>query len=339
MLKLLGKIYGLGADLRNTLYDRGVLRSHSLGARTISVGNITTGGTGKTPLVAHIAEVLAGAGEKVCILTRGYGRQDPRGRVLVSDGRDVLVDATTGGDEPVELARKLIGKAFVVADPNRVSAAAWAKEKFDVSVFVLDDGFQHRRAKRDLDIVCIDATDPFSGGRIIPAGNLREPIENLTRADAIVLMRSDLIDSAGDLLANISSLNPTAAMFRSCSKLQPVIALSEFLEPKHSGSTFDPNTTTRAFCGLGNPDGFFSSLRKNGYKVEALETFRDHHFYTQKNVENLEQKARERGISTLLTTGKDAVKLRGLNFSVACFVIEIKLEIENEDVFRRLVIS
>jgi tetraacyldisaccharide 4'-kinase len=128
MLNVIGKLYGLVIALRNALYDRGMFRSYSLGARTISIGNITTGGTGKTPLVAYVADVLAEAGEKVCILTRGYGRSNPRERVLVSDGTNVLVDARTGGDEPVELARKLIGKAIVVADADRVSAAAWAKK-------------------------------------------------------------------------------------------------------------------------------------------------------------------------------------------------------------------
>src|SRR5690349_3691219 len=118
MLRAIGKLYGIIADVRNGLYERGIFRSHSLGARTISIGNITTGGTGKTPLVAYVANILADAGEKVCILTRGYGRRDSRDRVLVSDGTNVLVDARTGGDEPVELARKLIGKAIVVADAD-----------------------------------------------------------------------------------------------------------------------------------------------------------------------------------------------------------------------------
>ena len=126
LLSPVGWLYGTIADIRNTLYERGVLKSYSLGARTISIGNITAGGTGKTPLVAHVAALLAESGEKVCILTRGYGRDNPRDRVLVSDGEQVLVDAKKGGDEPVELARKLIGKAIIVADADRLSAAAWA---------------------------------------------------------------------------------------------------------------------------------------------------------------------------------------------------------------------
>src|SRR5215207_5749749 len=164
MLQLAGWLYGQITNLRNFLYETGVFRSHSLGERTISIGNITTGGTGKTPLVAHVAEILADAGERVCVLTRGHGRRNENERVLVSEGGRVLVDAAIGGDEPVELGRKLRGKAVVVSDADRVSAAAWAKEEFGSTVFVLDDGFQHRRAKRDLDIVCVDATNPRGGG-------------------------------------------------------------------------------------------------------------------------------------------------------------------------------
>src|SRR5215217_6944993 len=149
LLSPIGWLYGKFADVRNALYDRGTLRSYDLGAKTISIGNITAGGTGKTPLVMYVAEILADAGEKVCILTRGYGRESS-GRVLVSDSVQVLVDARIGGDEPVELARKLIGKTIVVADADRVAAAGWAREKFEVTALVLDDAFQHRRAKRNL---------------------------------------------------------------------------------------------------------------------------------------------------------------------------------------------
>ena len=167
MLRLLSPIYGKIADLRNSLYDRGIFKSHDLGAHTISIGNITTGGTGKTPLVAYVAEMLANRGERVCVLTRGYGRESS-GRVLVSDGTAPMVDSRTGGDEPVELATRLAGKAMIVADADRVAAAAWSIEKFGVTRFVLDDAFQHRRAKRDIDIVCIDATDPCGSGRVLP---------------------------------------------------------------------------------------------------------------------------------------------------------------------------
>ena len=150
MRKLAGKLYGRVADLRNSMYDRGTLKSYDLGARTISIGNITMGGTGKTPLVAYVAELLADNGEKVCVLTRGYGRRNENERVLVSDGNAALVDAETGGDEPVELAQKLLGKAVVVADADRVATARWANEEFEITSFVLDDGFQHRHEEGDV---------------------------------------------------------------------------------------------------------------------------------------------------------------------------------------------
>ena len=165
-------IYGRIAGWRNALYERGTLRSFALGAPAISVGNITVGGTGKTPLVAFVARVLAEQGEKACILTRGYGRENPKERVLVSDGRKILVEPKIAGDEPFELAAKLLGRAIVVADANRVAAAQWARGKFNVSVFVLDDAFQHRRARRDLDIVLLDATNPFGNERTLPFGRL-----------------------------------------------------------------------------------------------------------------------------------------------------------------------
>jgi tetraacyldisaccharide 4'-kinase len=327
ILSPLGFLYGKITDARNALYDRGVFASYPLGAKTISIGNITTGGTGKTPLVAHVAGILADAGEKVCILTRGYGRENPRQRVLVSDGRNVLADARTGGDEPVELATKLIEKAVViVADADRVSAAAWAREKFDITAFVLDDGFQHRRAKRDLDIVCVDATDAFGNGKVLPAGKLREPVENLKRADAIVVTRCDMVDDLSDLKSRISELNPTSATFLAKS-LVTNIDLPDVQLPAF------------AFCGLGNPESFFELLRRNGICLKGTETFPDHHYYTQAEIFELEGKARRCGADVFLTTGKDAVKLDELKFELPCHHVDIQTRIDDEASFRELVIS
>ncbi len=327
MVRLLGKLYGSVAGLRNSLYDRGVFGSYPLGVKTISIGNITTGGTGKTPLVALVAEILVDAGEKVCILTRGYGREDPGRRVLVSDGTNILVDARTGGDEPVELAGKLFEKAVVVvADADRVSAAEWAKEKFDITAFVLDDGFQHRRAKRDLDIVCIDATDPFGNGKMLPAGRLREPLENLQRADAIVVTRCDLVDDVSDLTSQISNLNPTAATFLARSRVTDV-------------DLPDTGLPAFAFCGLGNPENFFELLRRKGYYLKGTETFPDHHYYTQAEIFELEEKARRCGADVLLTTGKDTVKLDRLKFELPWYQIDVQIEMDDEKSFRELVTS
>ena len=316
MLGPAGWLYGRIADARNALYDRGVFASHSLGARTISIGNITTGGTGKTPLVAHVGEILSDAGEKVCILTRGYARESG-GRVLVSDGENVLVDAATGGDEPVELARKLLGKAIVVVDADRVTAAEWAKEKFGVTAFVLDDGFQHRRAKRDLDIVCIDATNPF--------GFLREPLHNLARADAIVMTRADLAET-GETLATIRKFNPDAPMYEAEYRLRSLASIH-------------PISESFAFCGIGNPKAFLSMLEREGLRAENSLTFRDHHNYTQADVDRVVAKALTNGCRALVTTLKDFVKLEDLRFSLPCLVAKVDVVIDDPSAFRDLVLS
>jgi tetraacyldisaccharide 4'-kinase len=323
MLGAIGKLYSFVAEVRNTLYDRGAFESYSLGARTISIGNITTGGTGKTPLVAYVAEILADAGEKVCILTRGYGRQNPRDRVLVSDGTNVLVDARTGGDEPVELARKLIGKAVVVSDSDRVSAAKWAKEEFGITAFVLDDGFQHRRAKRDLDIVCIDATNPFGGGNVLPAGRLREPLRNLARAGVIVITRSDMVDEASNPMHEISRYNRSAPVFLARSIIRNQTAV----------------TKPFAFCALGNPENFLDLLARAGYELRGSQAFPDHHNYSQAEIVELEAAALASNGEALLTTAKDMVKLEDLTFTMPVSVIEIRTEIDNEGAFRDLIIS
>jgi tetraacyldisaccharide 4'-kinase len=336
MLKLLGKIYGYGGSLRNALYDREVLRSYSLDGRTISVGNLTLGGTGKTPLVALIAEILAEAGETVCILTRGYGRNDPDDRLLVSNRTEVLADAFAAGDEPIELAKQLIGKAIVVADRNRVSAATWAKEKFDVTAFILDDGFQHRRVKRDLDIVCIDATDPY-GDEGPLRGWLREPFHNVSRANAIVITRSDMNPDVSGLTKEIGEHNRTADIYFAKMKLLQPKRLEDFLGGVEGhniglGRAF-------AFAGLGNPKLFSRSLESAGYQVAGSVAFSDHVRYTQSHIDSLVESARKCGATSLVTTAKDAVKLGGLDFMIPCFVIEVRAEVEDTDRFRRFIIS
>jgi tetraacyldisaccharide 4'-kinase len=325
MLRLLVPIYRSAVGLRNALYDRGVFASHDLGAKTISIGNITAGGTGKTPLVTLVAEILAEKGEKVCILTRGYGRANPRERVLVSDGETVLADAKTGGDEPVELARKLIGKAFVVADANRVSAAKWAKEEFGVTAFVLDDGFQHRRAKRDLDIVCIDATNPFGNRQMLPAGILREPLKNLKRADVVVITRADMAEDIEDLRSEISNIVAAKArIFLSETRISEVIALEEFhARAQRPQSSEIQNRKALAFCALGNPTNFFKQV-EDKFEVASVKDFPDHHFYTQNEIDKLAKRAKENRAEILLTTAKDAVKLIDLKFEIPCFVVEIE---------------
>ena len=339
LLAPIGMIYGRVMEARNFLYDRGVLQSHSLGARTISIGNLTTGGTGKTPLVALTASILADNGEKVCVLTRGYGRANEKDRVLVSDGDTVLTDATTGGDEPVELARKLLGKAVVVADANRVSAARWVKEQFGTTAFVLDDGFQHRRVQRDLDIVCIDATNPCGNGRILPAGTLRESFKALDRADIVVVTRSNLADATGALVERIKRRAPRSQVLLSSTKISGLVELNAFNSGRPHLSSDKNSRAGRslAFCGLGNPENFKRQLEVDGYDIAGMKAFRDHHRYTHSDIALLEKKAAEISATALITTAKDAVKLTRLHSDIPIFVAELRVELNDESAFREMV--
>jgi tetraacyldisaccharide 4'-kinase len=332
-----GKLYGRVMSLRNLLYDRDVLKSYELGSRTISVGNLTTGGTGKTPLVALIAKLLIDEAETVCILTRGYGRKDPRSRVLVSDGNSVLLDADTGGDEPTELAHQLDGKAIIIADPDRVAAAKCAHEKFAITTFILDDGFQHRRARRDIDIVCIDATNPCDNGRVLPAGTLRESFDSLKRADAIVITRTEQVENTADLEQRLRKRNSSAPIFRARTELRGFVPLKDF-----HAKTPSPQSIERslfAFSGIGNPDNFFTSLKLADLEVTSTESFPDHHRFTQTDVTALESEVRSVAATALVTTAKDAVKLKGLKFEIPCYVAIAETVLDDIDAFEGLILS
>ncbi len=351
MLSILSLIYGKIAEARNRLYENGVFESHDLGVRTVSIGNITTGGTGKTPLVAYASELLSARGEKVCILTRGYGRKDPGRRILISDGEHIYANAEAAGDEPFELAQKLIGKAIVIADRDRISAASWAYGKFDFKTLVLDDGFQHRRAKRDVDIVCIDATDPFGGGKMLPAGRLRELPHNLKRANIIVITRSDLAGDVSNLMSEIADLSAGTPLFLAQNKIVRISGIGEFqnsLLPTDNKNEVARDVSEKAldetqehrvfaFCGVGNPNSFFDQIKKFGVSLTATQTYPDHHRYSSKDLGILTELASESGATALITTAKDAVKLSNLKFQIPCFVVEIETVIDNAEAFAALI--
>lgn len=335
----LGYLYGAIANARNRLYRKGVFKSFSLGVPTISIGNITAGGTGKTPMVAFVAQTLAGKGETVCILTRGYKRRNSHQRVLVSDGEKILTGVEEAGDEPFELAQKLLGKAIVVADKNRVEAGNWAREKFGVTAFVLDDAFQHLRARRDLDIVCIDATNPFGNRKVLPDGTLREPLQNLSRANAIVITRANLAGNLETLKSEISTFNKTSPIFVSNNKISGFIQLNEFHSNKQPTANNEQRTRPKAlaFCALGNPNSFFAQLKQESFNIAATEIFPDHHFYSQKDIEKLEKRAKKEHAEILLTTAKDGVKLKNLKFGYPCYIAENTLIFEDKPAFLQLI--
>src|SRR5437764_3504108 len=299
----LSGLYGLVVDRRSALYERGVFRQHRVRVPVISVGNITVGGTGKTPLVEWIARTLAVEGHRPCVVTRGYRRNTKR-RIVASNGVDISATLHEAGDEAFMLAESLKGKAAVVCDTDRVAGANWAIENLKSDVIILDDGFQHRRIARDLDIVTIDATNPWGSGKLLPAGTLREPLAALSRADCFVMTRADNAAQTAVLRDELRSLNAKAPIFTSVTNLSETRSL-----PTNVSARIDPKAHPIAgFCAIGNPESFFILLKREGFQLKYQRAFRDHHRFNQSDLNRLEDAARKSGAELLITTAKYEVK-------------------------------
>jgi tetraacyldisaccharide 4'-kinase len=320
----LGLLYGAAMRARASLYERRVFRTHKIGKPVISIGNLTTGGTGKTPLVAAIAQHLANKGRRVCILTRGYSRENPGRRVVVSDGNQILTDVRQTGDEPLMLAEQLKGKAAVICDADRVSAAHFAEEKLASDVFILDDGFQNLRIERDVNVLAIDATNPWGNKHVLPAGILREPVKALRRADCVVLTRTDQSIEA-DLLKQIEKVT-------SAPVLSSRMVISEIRSIRSAGAVQTKSLVAgqpvAAFCAVGNPQAFFGLLPAD-FDLSGTIAFRDHHQFTQSDIDRVTRVAIAHGAQALVTTAKDEVKLRALRFDLPCYVFDIEIEISS----------
>jgi tetraacyldisaccharide 4'-kinase len=333
MLPPLVALYKAVTQTRLAAYKRGLLPVTKLPAPVISIGNLTTGGTGKTPLVEWVCRTLARKQRRVCILTRGYGRRNPGSRVIVSDGSTVLTNAAEAGDEPFLLAKNLKGLAAVISDPNRIAAGRWAIDNLGAEVFVLDDGFQHLALARDLNILAIDATNPWGGGKLLPVGRLREPRSALSRADCVVVTRADQSDELVSLEAEIQRLIGSRPVVTSAMVIKGISRLnSEGLEELVSLPQ-----PAAAFCAVGNPKSFFELLRRGGIDPVFKRTFRDHHYYTQADFDSLMQESRKAGAQSIITTAKDAVKLQQSKFAFPCYVLNIEILIEEEDTIIELV--
>ncbi len=217
-----------------------------------------------------------------------------------------------------------------MADANRVEAGLWAKNEFGITALVLDDAFQHLKIRRDLDIVTIDATNPFGNGKLLPAGILREPLENLKRADVFIITRANLVENVDKTKELIKKYNKFAPIFTASNK-------TDHLSKIHSPKSIVQNPKYLAFCALGNPNNFFNQLIREKFTIVATERFGDHYFYTQKDVEKLQKKAKENNAEALLTTAKDAVKLKNLHFEMPCFVVESQMIFDNEKKLREII--
>jgi len=296
--------FRLGVALRQLAYRRGWFKTRRLGCPVVSVGNLTVGGTGKTPCVAWIAQRLLKGGWKPGILTRGYGRRSGAELVALAPGSQRAVDARLIGDEPAVLARKLPGVPIVVC-ADRYRGGRLTEDGFGVDVHVLDDGFQHLALARNIDVVLLDVTQDFSMDALLPAGRLREPYSALKRAHLVVLTRVDLGDPA-PLEQLVGKINPQAKVFRSTMRLAKLVDIA-------SGSELSTESVRgkviTAFCGIGNPKAFFADLRKWGFLLGAETAFPDHHVYSAAELEGLARRARQEAAGAMFTTEKDALNL------------------------------
>jgi len=297
--------------VRNALYRARVLRARSLGRPTISIGNLTTGGTGKTPLVAWLAEALIDTGRHPAILLRGYQSQNG------------------SSDEADELRARLGPFVPVRTDPDRVRGAADLLKHSPASdVLLLDDAFQHRRARRDVDVLVIDATNPFGFDHVLPRGLLREPVRPaIRRAAVVVLTRTDLVtpDTLQDVISRIRRARDTVPIFHTRHALARVRLPGGIDEPP----TWLTGRPVGAFCGIGNPISFRTLLERAGADVRVCEVYPDHHAFTPADIQTLESIAKSADVEYLLTTAKDAARLKAANLSPpGLCVAGIELEFE-----------
>ena len=285
--------YGLASGLKNKLYDKGFLKPKKVNAFVISVGNITTGGVGKTPVVSEIAKHI---GEKTAIISRGYGgKLDNKNINVISDGEKIYYDAQMAGDEPFWLAQNTKG-TVVITCKNRYAGAKYAVEKFGAKTIILDDGFQHRKLHRDLDIVLMDSKMGFGNEKLLPAGPLREGMEAFLRIDRLVVVSKDIDHTRAEKLAKIMGKKMKVPAF--VCRTEP-----DFVYNIKTNEKLAEDTEVTALCAIGQPEQFYAFL--NNYKIKDTISFDDHHSYIEAEI--------PQGI--IITTEKDAVKMQDFNRS------------------------
>jgi tetraacyldisaccharide 4'-kinase len=313
------KLVQVGVKIHRWLIDSRILRDKTLGVQVIAIGNLTFGGTGKTPVVEKFARELQNAGRKVAILSRGYRskpsplhrkimdkillREDHTPPRVVSDGKSLLLDSEMAGDEPYMLASNL-KDVIVLVDKDRVKSGRYAIEKFGCDTLLLDDGFQYWKLRgRRHDVVLIDRQQPFGNEYLLPRGTLREPPSHLARAHTIFITKSD--GKTAQLRERIAGLNPTAAIIE-C--VHHPLYLEDVFSGERKDLTFLAGKKTASLSGIAQPESFEQSLVRLGSELVYSKRFADHHRFTQQEILNVINRAKKRQADTIITTQKDAVR-------------------------------
>jgi tetraacyldisaccharide 4'-kinase len=343
LLQALSWLFSCAVQVRLWLYGKRIFRDHPLGCLVVVVGNLTVGGTGKTPVVEKFARALRDRGRKVAILSRGYKSKappfwkkawyaithtdEPPPRV-VSDGQNVFLDSEQAGDEPYMLARNLPG-VVVLVDKNRVKAGAYAIKRFGCDTLVLDDGFQYLALKGRLNLLLVDKTNPFGNGHLLPRGILREPVKHLKRANYIFLTKSNGRRDT-DLEAVIARHKPDADVIECAHRPQ---YLQRMDAKPGTASSREPLAWLKgrrifAFSGIATPESFEKFLRDLGALLVGRERFLDHYRYAPEDLEELYDAAERERAECLVTTEKDAVRISGAAGSpLPIYYLRLEIEI------------
>lgn len=330
LLLSIGSIfYGIAINLRNFLYFIRILPKTKLDRIVVSIGNLTTGGTGKTPITAELARMLAKSGKKIAILSRGYGGSlDSKKVNLISDGKKVFYTAKEAGDEPYWMASN-VKNVFVLTCKDRIKAAKWAIKEFDIDIFILDDGYQYIKLKRDLNILLIDGHKKFGNNMLLPAGPLREPISEIKRADKIIV---------------VNKISYSQKSIKDCR------AYARHLIKKYDKEVFGCGTVANgiyninqnipifesqkvyAFTGIAQPEFFFSAIESHKHKLVKKVEFDDHHDYTDEDLANIITEAKISGANIIVTTEKDIVKIKPLigkmKMDIPIYVLKLSIELD-----------
>lgn len=316
LLEVASIFYGFGSSLKNKLYDNNIIKPKKVDAFVISVGNITTGGVGKTPVVSEIAKYLIAKGEKVAIISRGYGGKLSNKNInVISDGENIFYNAKLSGDEPFWLAKNTQG-AIVITSKDRYKAALYAIEKFKITNIILDDGFQHRKLYRDLDIVLMDSEKGFGNERLLPAGPLREGTESFKRINKLVIVSKNTDHTRAEKLSKIMSKKMNIPTF--VCKTEP-----DCVYNIKTGELLPLHTDVTAICAIGQPEQFYKFL--TDFNIKNTVTFDDHHSYIEQEI--------PQGI--IITTEKDAVKMKDFNRN-DIYALKLKTNINIEELLDEL---
>ena len=324
-LRLVSFFYLLGHHFRLWAYRWGIFPRRSLDCRVISVGNLTLGGTGKTPFVMMIAETLRGNGFKPGILTRGYGGKSKKQVNVVCDGKSILSSHEWVGDEAVMMAEKL-KNVPIITGSDRFQTGRYALENFEIDTLILDDGFQHLALRRDLDILLCDHERPLGNNHLFPAGELREPASETRRADMICFTRY-----FGGPIKFPSKYLGAIPQIKAHLRLDSIISMD-------NGDVCEvevlKNQSVAAFCGIAYPEGFRQILQDTHIQLKLFKVFPDHHEYSLNDIKELEVKALKEGVKLILVSEKDAVKIKDFKFSLPFYKVVIDLEIlEGREIF------